>query len=253
MDSWKMLTYDFPNYDELILIGLADLHIGSPQFNEKKFMQFVLKWGSKPNVRFVLAGDLIDNGLKHSKTECLYASMSPRDQIKRVAQLLEPIRTKILCITDGNHEHRTEKETTIPPGELLAYELGLNSVFCHDATCYLKISVGKRKNGRVKMPIYSVAVHHGSSKAKLKKHAPVIGCDLLIVGHTHTPDYFPVERFEVDLIKGLVGLKRTRVLTLTAWLDYGGYGEEAMYQPCSIAPNRAVLFGGEHCIETVGT
>lgn len=248
-----MLTYSFPDYDKLILIGLADLHIGSPQFNEKKLIRFLDKWSKVENARFVLAGDLIDNGLKNSKTECLYASMSPRDQIRYVAKLLEPIRTKILCITDGNHEHRTEKETTIPPGELLAYEMGLNSVFCHNATAYLKITVGERLNGHVKYPIYSVAVHHGSSKAKLKKHAPVIGCDLLMVGHTHTPDYFPVERFEVDIRSGVVNLKRTRVLTLTAWLDYGGYGEEAMYQPCSIAPNRAILFGGEHCIEMVGT
>jgi len=253
MQSRKMVEYSFPELDSLVLIGLSDLHLGSPECHEKKLIGFLEKWGKQDNVRFVLAGDLIDNGLKQSKTECLLARLNPLEQVNRVVEILEPYADKILLLLDGNHEGRTLKETAIRIGELICLKLGIPDKFCTDATGYLKLSVGLRKNGRAKHPIYSVAVHHGASKGKVRKAAPVIGCDLMMVGHTHQPEYFPIERMEVDLRAGLVNYKRTRVTTLTSWLQYGGYGEEAMYCPSSIAPNRAILYGGEHDIEVVCT
>ena len=49
--------------------------------------------------------------------------MIPSEQIKKLAQLLEPIKDKILVMTDGNHEARTSKKVGINLMETVAIEL----------------------------------------------------------------------------------------------------------------------------------
>lgn len=249
-----MLTYRFDDLDELILIGLSDLHIGSDQCDEKLIGLFLKKWGEIPNVRFVLAGDLVDNGLKNSKTNVYEQRYSPEGQIDRIVEMLSPYRDKILCIVDGNHEKRSSKEADISPSRLIAYELGLSKVY-RKISCYLRIYVGKRKNGHSDNPVYSVAVHHGGGGAmhKLDKYSVMLGVDVLMSGHTHKPDSHPVSRMEVDINKGVVRFKKIHVVTLTGWLSFGGYGEEKMYLPTPVAPNRVILMGGNHEIEVINT
>lgn len=250
MESIKMLCYDFPDKEYVTLHGLADTHIGSPQFERAKLEKHLAKIMSDPNSYLVLAGDLIDNGLKGSKTNVYRQTMSPDEQIDLAGSLFEPYKDRILCLDDGNHERRSVLEADISPTRLLAYRLGLSDRY-HRIMSFLRISVGQRRNGHVDRPVYTVAVHHGASSNvhTQNNYAVSCGADVFMTGHTHRPRTEPLERYEMDLQQKVARLKPIYMCVLTSWMRYGDYGAEKMLKPNGVHPNWVKLYGGERQVE----
>ena len=250
MESIKMLSYDFPELDYIVLHGLADTHIGSPQFEEKKLRKHLETIMSDPHSMLILAGDLIDNGLKGSKTNVYRQTMSPDEQIDMACSLFEPYKDRILCLDDGNHERRSVLEADISPTRLLAYRLGISNRY-ERIMSYLKIRVGNRKNGHVLRPTYSVCVHHGATSNVHTQNNFAISCgaDVFMTGHTHRPRTEPLERYDVDYNKGVARLKPIFMCVLTSWMRYGDYSAEKMLKPNGVHPNWVKLYGGEKQIE----
>lgn len=250
MESIKMLNYSFPQLSSLVVHGFCDLHIGSEQHEEKKLKRYLASVFEQENHYAVMLGDLIDNGLKGSKTNVYGQKMSPDDQLDAIGELLEPYKNRILCFVDGNHEKRTKLDVDIDLTRALARNLGLKHKYS-DIMQYLKISVGKRKNGHVKMPVYSMCCHHGAlgNKLTLNNYAVNCGADVFVSGHTHRPGVEPLDRYDLDMNKGYATLKPVYVVTATSWLRYGGYGAEKMFKPNGVHPNWVTLYGDEFRIE----
>lgn len=64
----KSIVHKFPQFSELEIYGLGDLHIGSLEFNKREFKKVTEKILSKDNRFCVFSGDLLDNGIEGSKT-----------------------------------------------------------------------------------------------------------------------------------------------------------------------------------------
>ena len=62
----------------LRVYAIGDVHVGSPQFDERAIKKKIQIIHDDPNAAVCLCGDLGDYGLKNSKTNVYQATMSPR-------------------------------------------------------------------------------------------------------------------------------------------------------------------------------
>ena len=84
---------------EIEIHPLADLHVGSREYSEKAFVAWRDMILSEPNRYVVVCGDITDNGVKSSVTSVYEAVMQPREQRIHAAELLAPLKDRILCAT----------------------------------------------------------------------------------------------------------------------------------------------------------
>lgn len=256
MQRIRMIEHSFSSTIEVYV--LSDLHIGSPEFAEAAFERIVAHILADPYRHVIIAGDLIDNGIKSSVTSPYSAVMQPNDQRKYAVELLMPLRDRIICIVPGNHEGRSKKDADIDPMELIAERLDLHHLYREDIA-FLLLKVGQAKHGKVRPPVYVIGVLHGASNglllgAGLNKMEPLaisLGVDVLVMGHTHKPALAPTMRLEAHKQSGCMVQRPVRLMVATAWLDYGGYGTKKMMKPVAVAPNYMVLSDEEFGVTMV--
>ena len=242
--------------DEIYIYGLADLHVGSKEFNESLFKKFSNSILEKDNAYLVIAGDIIDNGTKNSVTGPYCQTMSPRDQREYAAELLMPLKDRIICGCGGNHERRSIKETDTDPAELIFAKLGIEDLYRNDM-CYVALRVGEFTSRRNRPPTYCICVMHGSSGGQLMgaglnkadQFASVNGADLTILGHSHKPATAPGSRLEFYAQNNVMVQRNYMVMICTAWLEWGGYPLTMGLKALPIAPNRVWLKGNTFDME----
>lgn len=253
----KMLSYEYPNEKQIEVYGISDLHIGHEGFNEPEFQKLVRHITSEPNNYVILCGDIVDNQVKSSVGSPFDSTMRPSEQRKIAAEILYPLRDRILCIVPGNHEEHSVKDTDTNPAEMIAERLDLSERYRRDIA-FLAITVGKRPNHTIAPPNYSVCVMHGKGAGRKRGSgltgsddvSMACGADLFIMGHTHAPAQAPGARLICNFAKKVMTQKNYQVMINTAWLDYVGYGVRGMYRPSPISISRATLYGNEFGIET---
>lgn len=251
----KMTCHKLNFPDGIELYGLADLHIGSREFDEGAFSRACRDIMSEPNRFVLLAGDYVDNGVKSSVTSPYEAMMQPKAQRDYAVELLYPIRDRILGACGGNHEYRSNKDVDTDPAEIIMAKLGKEDVY-RDAMAYVLIKLNDRTDHKKTPPIYSICLTHGSSGgqtlgaglSKADQYASVSGADLMIVAHSHKPGNAPASRWECDKSKGVMVQRNYGVMICTAWLTYGGYPARKSLKPLPIALNHATLGGMDHSI-----
>lgn len=137
----KVLSNEF---EELELYVLGDLHIEDKLCDKKQFNKWLKEVMEKENRYVILNGDLIDNATKTSIGDTYEASLTPHEALNLLTELLEPIKDRILVISEGNHENRTYKNDGIRLMELVADKLGIKDSYAPSASC-LFVSFGKNK------------------------------------------------------------------------------------------------------------
>jgi predicted phosphodiesterase len=253
------LTYHFPQFLELEIYGLGDLHIGSREFNKREFIKESAKILEKENRYCVILGDIIDNGLENSKTSPYSQMMSPHEQMDEAIELLRPFKERILGWTDGNHEQRTSKAADVDLSYILADKIGVGQTY-RSGICPIMAFVGERKNHHTQPPSYSIGVTHGAGGGttlgagltKAERFALTNGFDALVVGHSHKPSNAPSMRFQANYHDRCMTGKQIRIMIVSGWLDYGGYPITKEYPPVAIQLSKLILSGTEYHIEVLG-
>ena len=249
----KMICHRLNFPDGIELYGLSDLHIGSKEFDEGAFQRMVREILAKPYRFVVLAGDYIDNGVKSSVTSPYEATMQPKAQREYAAEILFPIKDRILAAVGGNHEYRTQKDSDFDPAECIMSKLGIEDRY-RESMADVLIKVGERTSHCKTPPTYAICLAHGASGGALPgaglnaadRYAATSGADLFIMGHTHKPSNAPMSRWECDKGKGVMVQRNYGIMICTAWLTYGGYPARKLMRPLPIACNHATLSGREH-------
>ncbi len=232
LDDFKLVTHKLPeDMDHVNIYPLGDLHIGSPNFDEKSFKNWKKKVCSDKNSRVVLVGDLLDNGLKNSHTNSYEAALSPYQQKEWLKKNLANISDKIIGAVQGNHEHRSTVINDSHPLYEVLEVLGVSNVYRKNM-CFVKINVGKRNTQR--QCSYALVLVHGASKSKTSKFAYSIeGIDCLITGHTHSPDTSIPAKIVVDKNNETVRMRDFAHIIVPSYQSLGGYALKAMYAPQS--------------------
>lgn len=215
---------------DLNVLFLNDLHIGSEAADLdllKRAVEFADK--NRDNTRILLNGDLIEGVTKLSKGEIFTQRMTPKEQADYVVDILEPVKDLIDGVTEGNHDYRIMKETSIDVVEMICRYLGIK-----DKYLGLRGIVGFNVGGN----FYSVDMHHGtgggSTVAAVENNMKRLwksDSDVMYCGHWHKEFAKPVKRFAIDHIKGEVREDKRWMIcgnTIVNTADYairGGYEE----------------------------
>jgi predicted phosphodiesterase len=216
---------------------------------EKEFEKYLRAIHDDASAAVVLAGDLLNNGIKSSKTNVYDEIYTPREQKIRMVNYLRPIKEKIVCCVRGNHEFRTTRETSVDVMEDICRELGIENIYAQDMG-FLKISLGEKPNK--KPATYMFCVTHGAGSGQLLGSGlnkpdgfqmSIEGVDGIISGHTHKPMKVPSARLVFDTHNNNVVQSKTLVFVCTAWLKYGGYPCQKMMKPVAWAPDTIRLDG----------
>jgi len=243
----EIVSHELPrDWSHFYLVPISDTHIGDPHFDEDKLFGYVEWIAGRENALTFLNGDILDMATLDSIGDTYDATMNPNEAIKYAKQLLEPLRGKILGVTEGNHERRVTKKTSIDTSEMLAdyFDVPYSS-----EGMYLRLRVGKGHNG--KKVVYTLYLSHGISSARtaggklnaLLRLNSVCLADFYSVGHIHKVIFDQDVIYTPDHQNGnLIPFRRTYASS-GAFLEYGGYGQRQLYPPNRTGTFRARFDG----------
>lgn len=241
LDDFLMIQSKFESLSHLNIYPLGDVHIGSKEFDLELFKEWIEMVKNDPNGAVVIIGDMMNMGLRNSKSNVYEETLSPMDQKELCYRLLLPIADKIIAGCSGNHEYRAVKEVGMNP---------LYDVFCRlriedryrENACFIKLTVGKQgKNPNT----YGVVLTHGSSKSKDERWTyGVDGCDCFISGHTHDALHKPLGKIRMDLTHNKVRMVGYQHVVVIPFQRYGGYAVRGKYMPNHLGQFQRITFDG---------
>lgn len=248
----KIISHDLPQFTELEIYPLADVHIGDPLLDKKRLQQFMEEVQAEPNRYVIVNGDILNWASRNSVSDVYSEEMSPNEQIDRAVDLLEPIKEKILVIVDGNHEQRAYKSEGISPMYQVAKRLDIFNVYSPEAYL-LFISFGKSQGRDCRKMIYTLYGRHRTSGGKrpggkanaLEDISMTIDADVYLVSHSHLPLAMKKSFFRCDYRNRKVTQVDKLFVNSNAFLTFGGYAENYGYHPTSTQYPKIILDGVE--------
>ena len=255
----KTIKIDLPReLKSLEIIPLADLHIGDPLCDMEIINEKIDYIKNNENVYCLLNGDLMNNSTKNSVGDVYSEQLKPMDQLAKVCEVLEPIKNKILSVTNGNHEARTWRWDGIDLMKLMCIQLGIENRYANEsALIFLRFGELTRNSketngsGKVRQVSYVLFVTHGSgggrkegAKAiRLADMASIVDADIYIHSHTHLPMVMKQSFHRTDVRNNSVAFVPKLFVNTAAMLRYGGYGEAAEFKPASTDTPHIYLSG----------
>ena len=234
LGDFTPLVYHFGKAIKIYTV--SDLHIGAAEVLLKAWHDFKKQLLSEPDSYITISGDMMNNGIKNSKTNVYEETMRPRDQKAWLVEQLRDITDKILCVVPGNHEYRSVKEVDDNPLYDVCCKLNIEDKFRENAAILI-IRMGNTKGSGLKNPTYTGCVIHGAgggatAYARNKKFGYAFdGLDFLIAGHSHEAMNGTPAKIVIDKHNKRVTIKPFRVIIATAWLDYAGYAMRMQLTP----------------------
>ena len=240
--------------DSAEILIAADIHTGSAEFDEKKWMQFedLLK---RPDKFVIFAGDQCEYATKQSKSDVYTQALSPRQQKDWWIEHLRPLvkNDKVICIVDGNHEYnRASKEADDFPLYDIALALGIEDRYRSEGA-FVDIGVGHvGRAGKQARYVFRVQ-HQAKNNVNYGTVDGFEGIDVFVSGHTHKPMDKPLGKLIYNPFKKCVTQKDVENIVSGHFLRFGGYGERGGYRPTSTKLYSVILSGKQDkTIETRG-
>lgn len=240
----KVVKADLPkDIETLELHMFADEHIGDALCDLQRLQSRIDHIANTPNAYCILNGDILDYASRSSIGDIETREFNIMEQLERAYELFNPIRKKIICVTNGNHENRGYRKEGFDISRVIASRLGLTDVYAQTAAyIFLRFGKAQHDHGRTNAKqCYGIYVTHGAgggrkegAKAiRLADMASICDADVYIHSHTHLPMVMKQGFFRVDKQNRAV-INVTKLFVNTASnLDYGGYGEAQGYKPNS--------------------
>lgn len=241
LDDFQLILADYSDATRLHIYPIGDVHLGSKECNVELFKEWVEMVRNDPYAAVVVVGDMMNMGLRSSKSNVYEECLNPMQQKELCYELLAPIADKIIAGCSGNHEYRNNREVGTNP---------LYDVFCRlriedryrENTCFLKVTVGKQG----KNPItYGVVLSHGKGKNKdITWTYAVDGADLFVSGHTHLGTHNPLGKIRMDLTHEKVKRVGYQHIVVIPFQEYGGYAMRDKYLPNPIGQFQLITLDG---------
>jgi predicted phosphodiesterase len=220
-----------PKAEQIQIIPVGDIHLGSPNCN-LKYLKDTLDYIAKtPDCYVIGMGDYIESILpKDSRFDPSQDFKIIDEYVENMKQILLPIREKILCLLTGNHEYHLHTDGYGDITMRLSKEL---QVAYAGFSCFLRLET-KEKPVR-KIVIYA---HHGWFSGRLRgakinnleNMMRDYEADVYLAGHSH--DLFATRRVRLSWegAKKIVFANTGSFLETSTW-GTCGYGERAGYPP----------------------
>ena len=249
--DFDLIVRHFPSNDDLRIYPISDVHLGAAEHMDKAWEEFLKMIKEDENAYLVLAGDLINNATRNSVSNVFEETMRPREQKRIMADMLMPVRDKILCAVSGNHERRSIKDADDEPVYDIMCKLDIEDRYRQNMA-FMKLQIGDTAGDGRKNPTYTIVATHGSgggiytgaSVNRNERFGYVIdGMDCLITGHSHKAYVTQPSKIFIDTHNNNVRFRPFKVVSATSWLEYGGYAAQKQLLPSSHAPQVIELAG----------
>lgn len=245
--------------EKLTIIPISDVHIGDKTADLKAFKEVLERIKNEPNTFTILNGDLCNIALKNSKSDVYNDELTPMEQVLQIIKFLEPIKDKILVMSNGNHEDRITKDTSIDVLYLVAKQLHLEQVYS-PSWWYLYLSFGENKDKGKRPMLYTVTGYHGfgggsttGGKAnKVKKMSQVVLADVYLMSHVHEPINTKGVIFTPDYQHKSIVKKEMYYCISNSFVEYeGSYAEKMGLIPSNTGINEIELNGHKKQIRLI--
>lgn len=251
LKDFEIIQRKFPERNDITIIPVSDVHLGAAEHQQRKWELFCQSVLESPNTYITLGGDLINNATKSSVSNVFEETMRPSEQKKLMAKMLEPLRDRILCAVSGNHERRSLKDADDDPTYDIMCKLDIEHLY-RENMAFVKIQIGNQEGNGCLNPTYMLVVTHGAGGGiytggavnRNERFGYVMdGVDCLIVGHVHKPFVTQPGKIKIDPHNNKVSVVPFKVVSSSAWLDYGGYAAQKMLLPSGHAAQTITLCG----------
>ena len=246
--------------EKLTILPISDVHIGDKTANIKAFKEVLERIKNEPNTYTILNGDLCNVALKTSKSDVYSDELTPMEQVIQVLNFLEPIKDKILVMSNGNHEDRITKDTSIDVLYLVAKQLRIEQVYS-PSWWYLYLSFGNNKaKGDDRKFLYTITGYHGSGSSqtsgakinKAKKMSQVVLADCYIMSHVHDPITTKGVIYTPDYQHKTLVKKEMYYCISNAFVEYqNSYAEKMGLIPTNTSMNEIELDGTKKQIRLI--
>lgn len=223
---------------QLHVVLMNDLHFGANATDYdllKKVFNFVDR--NRDNTRILINGDLIEGVTKYSTGDLFHQRLTPKEQLDMAVEYFEPYKDLIDGITIGNHDYRTERDTSFDPIETFSRYLGIGNKYLGDEGV-----VGFAWN----KCHYSVQMHHGvggagtlgAVESKMKKLWKS-DSNVMYCGHWHKEFAKPIKRYAIDPYNKQLREERRWLVCGNTILNTEAYAKRAGFEESY--PSQAVL------------
>ncbi len=225
-------------FKSIILVPLADTHIGDPNFTEPLFKEYVEYIVRTPNAYTILNGDICNLPTRISPSDLFSQQYTPQGSLDKARVLLSKLKGKCLGVVDGTHEDRIQKFCGLCPGAILAEDLSTKEVPSYYSSdgLYLKVYFGEMGNRQNCFFVYAThgwvnARKMGGVVLSMEELAYAIHADVYITSHSHRMEVHKLN-YMMPSFKGNALLPTPKTLISTgAFLEYGkGYAIKKGYQ-----------------------
>ena len=246
----KPIKADLPSeINSIELHPFADFHLGDMMSDFTHITAMIEHIKNTPNAYCILNGDMMDTAIASSVGDTYGANLQPMEQLKQAVMLFAPIKSKILCVTPGNHENRVYRTDGIDMTHLMCAQLDIENLYT-PTTAALYIRFGRNHKGR--KTCYTVYVTHGSGGGRkeggkinrLSDLTQIVDADIYIHSHTHLPAAFKSDFCRLDVQNSTVQQITKLFVNTSSQLNYGGYGDAQGYKP-SCKDNPVILLKGD--------
>lgn len=238
----KVVRADLPQDIEMLELHIfADEHIGDAMCDKDRLKQRIDYIKETPNAYCVLNGDVLDTATRSSIGDIETRELNIMEQMQTGLYYFEPIKDKILCITNGNHEARVYNKEGVDISRLIAMQLGIADKYSPDAiVLFLRFgNGGVDTHGR--RILYTGYLNHGrgggrreGAKAiRLADMASIIDTDFYVHSHTHLPMIMKEDFLRIDTANSRVAPVTKLFVNNASNLNYGGYGVANEFKPAS--------------------
>ena len=219
----------------------ADEHIGDAHCDIVRLMERIKYVAETPNAYCILNGDILDNASRSSIGDIETRELNIMEQIQRGVDLFTPVKDKILCVTNGNHENRAYRKEGIDISMIVANQLGIGDRYS-PTSALLFLRFGKQSSHHSnRRALYTLYCNHGSgggrkegAKAiRLADMANIVDADIYIHSHTHLPMVMKQGFLRINLCSSSVQNVTKLFVNTSSNLNYGGYGEAQEFKPNS--------------------
>jgi predicted phosphodiesterase len=235
---------------------INDLHVGERSCDKEKFKELVRYIAKTPNVYTVLVGDLLNNAIVSSVSNCYEEEMTPNEAKKWLREELKPIKNKILAVVGGNHEYRSAKATDTHLIEDICDYLDITTLY-RPIEAFVKISFGKSAVNNTNQ-VYGIYLTHGAGGGKkpgsavnrIEELSMSVSADLYICGHFHRKIGMKHEFRHVDMTHESISERERLFVIASHWASsFGGYASQKMLQPQAKGSSVITLYGKEKRME----
>lgn len=236
------------------ILGIADVHIGSPQSNFSKLKTILSNLGENDYVVFL--GDVLDNAIVDSVSDIYEQTMNPEQALYAFTEILDICKDRVIGVVSGNHEERTRRRVGV---DLLAVVCKERNIAYSQDILVLDIAVGEGANRGSKRRVqYTVVCGHGYSSArgigaKVTASGRIIDVitngDVYLTAHTHQPSILKLARFEADTRNKKIQQRNFYLITVPSWIGYENYAARRFMHPSAEAYVEIQLSGLEKHVE----